>query len=262
MVVARRVGVVLRLGSVGDDENLHPLEKRVARPEPVPVVPFDLIERLANRNAAFLQLDMDDGQSVHQHGHVVTEVVLALLFLVLVDDLKPIVVDVFGVEDHQVGVVMVVKLEIKPALFLKFGGLLLDVVFLVGENLFVEPLPFLVREWPVMERNMVQLLHLNTQVGNQIVFARQRLQVFVALRLQRLDELLLQLRLRFVSAAPDLKVRHILVHHRELRQLRQLVIVHLRRLPELHQFLQPTRKLLPPRRNLLVKGSDDGRKGV
>ena len=58
MTLAGRVAVILGIGSVRDDEQLHILEQSAARPETLALVAVDLIERLLDIDAATLQFDM------------------------------------------------------------------------------------------------------------------------------------------------------------------------------------------------------------
>ena len=150
----------------------------------------------------------------------------ALVLLVLVDDLERVVRGMLGVHDHQVVVVPVVEREVEAPLLLELLRLLHDMVLLVRQCVLVEPLPLRIRERPLFQRHVVEPFHLLAQVGDKVRLLRQRLQVLVPLRLQQLDEPLLQLRLRFVRAAPDFHLGHILVHDRELRAFRQFVVVH------------------------------------
>ena len=53
-VEAGGVGVVLGVGAVGDDEDLHILKKAAPRPERVPLVTVDLVKRLSNGNTPTL----------------------------------------------------------------------------------------------------------------------------------------------------------------------------------------------------------------
>ena len=81
------VAVILGIGTVADDEDLDILEQAGSRPEALPVIPPDLVERLLDVHAAPFQLDMHQRQAVHQDGHVIAVVTLATLRNVLVDHL-------------------------------------------------------------------------------------------------------------------------------------------------------------------------------
>ena len=75
------------MGSIGDNENLHILIQAACRPEAVSLVALDLVKGFTYCNATAFQLHMDKGQTVHQNGHIVAGVMVALAFLVLIDDL-------------------------------------------------------------------------------------------------------------------------------------------------------------------------------
>ena len=68
--------VVLRQRAVADDEQLDVLEQARAGPEAVALVTVDLVERLADVDAAALELDVHHRQPVDEHGHVVAVGVL------------------------------------------------------------------------------------------------------------------------------------------------------------------------------------------
>ena len=67
----RCVRVVLGQRAVADHEELDVLEQSGAGPEAVALVAVDLVERLADIDAAALQLDMHERQAVDEHRHVV-----------------------------------------------------------------------------------------------------------------------------------------------------------------------------------------------
>ena len=112
MGVSCRVGVVLGLGPIGDDEQLHVLKQPTARPETVPLVTVDLVECFTDCDAAPLQFNVNHWQSVDEDGDVIAVGILSpgVVFIprsrtphfVLVDDLQPVVVDVLLVEQFDV----------------------------------------------------------------------------------------------------------------------------------------------------------------
>ena len=95
MAVAGGIGIVFGVRTVGDDKNLHILIQPGSRPEAVPLIAFDLIERFPDRHTPPLELHMDKGKTVDKDGHIITGVVCARVFLVLVDHLQAVVVDRF-----------------------------------------------------------------------------------------------------------------------------------------------------------------------
>ena len=93
VAAAGGVGIILRVGAVGDDENLDVFKKAACCPEAVALVALDLVERLADGHAAPLEFDMYQRQAVDEDGHVVARVVAARSLLVLVKHLQTVVVD-------------------------------------------------------------------------------------------------------------------------------------------------------------------------
>ena len=95
-IVAGAVGVVLGICAVGDHKNLHILIQAAARPERIPLIAVDLVERLPDGHPAPLQFHMNQRKAVDQNRHIVAIIMprtVRLLHLVLVDDLQSVVVD-------------------------------------------------------------------------------------------------------------------------------------------------------------------------
>ena len=104
-IVACGIGIILGVGAVGDDKDLHILKQTAARPEAVALIALDLVERLADGDAAAFELDMHHREAVDKHRHVIAVIVLgalALADLILVDDLHKIVVDILFVDQSNV----------------------------------------------------------------------------------------------------------------------------------------------------------------
>lgn len=98
MAAAGGVGVIFGVRSVGDYENLRILIKPGSRPKAVPLIAFDLIERFTDSHAAAFQFHMNEWKTVDQYRYVVSGVVCALAFFVLIDDLQAVVVDILLVQ--------------------------------------------------------------------------------------------------------------------------------------------------------------------
>ena len=104
VLAAGGVGVVLRERAVADHEELDVLEQPGAGPEAVALVAVDLVERLADVDAAPLELDVHHRQAVDEDRDVVAVRALRRrrpADLVLVDDLQPVVVDVRLVDQRR-----------------------------------------------------------------------------------------------------------------------------------------------------------------
>ena len=197
VLAARRVAVVLRQRAVADDEDLHVFKQSGTRPEALPRVAIDLIERLSDVDAAPLELDVDERQTIDQHSHVVSVAAggaaLTLADLVLIDDLEPVVMDVDLVDQLHVLRAAVVTGEQLDVVFLDAPGLVLGGVIAARDAFDEESLPL-----SVGEGDAVQGLELPAEIGNKLRLSCDR-QVLVGLGLKLGDELLLKLRLRLVG---------------------------------------------------------------
>ena len=90
VAAAGGVGIIFRVRAVGNDKDLHILIKTAGRPKTVALVALDLVERLADGDAAPLELDMYQRQTVDEDSHVVACVVIARSLLVLVEHLQTV----------------------------------------------------------------------------------------------------------------------------------------------------------------------------
>ena len=190
------VGVVLGIGAVRDDEDLHILKEAAPRPEGVPLVAVDLVEGLPDGHAPALELDMYQGQAVDQHRHIVAVVVLGpllLAHLILVDDLEAVVVDVLLVDEGDIFGGAVVPAEHLHEVLLDLPSLLHDMLVGVGDGVGEEPLPLAVGELVA-----VKGLQLAAQVGNEVGLLVD-LQILIALLGEHLDKLPLQRRLALIA---------------------------------------------------------------
>lgn len=205
VAAAGGIGIILRVGAVGDDENLDVFKKAACRPEAVALVALDLVERLADGHAAPLQLDMYQRQAVDEDGHVVARVVIARSLLVLVEHLQAVVVDVLFVQQVDVfGRTAVLPqhlhmIELNPA------RLFQNAVVCARDAVPKEARPLAVRKNVV-----VQPLQLAAEVGDERGFVVD-LQIFIPLRTQKPQKLLLQRRLTLIAVRPA-GIRRVLRH--------------------------------------------------
>ena len=148
-VISSGVGVILGVGAVGDDENLHILKEAAPRPEGVPLIAVDLVKGLPDGHAPALELDMYQRQAIDQNGHVVAVVMprpLRLAYRILVDDLETVVMDVFLVNEGDILGGAVVPPEHLHKVLLDLPGLLHHMLIGVGDGVGEEPLPLAVGE--------------------------------------------------------------------------------------------------------------------
>ena len=193
------VGVVFGVGAVGDDEDLHILKQAAARPEGVPLVAVDLVEGFPDGHAPALELHMDQGQAVDQNGHVIAVVVAGALVPadgVLVDDLQPIVVDVFLVQQGDVFGSAVVPAQHLDEILLHLAGLFHNVFVGVGQGFMEKAIPLAVGKGVVVEG-----FQLTAQVGDEFRLGVDG-QIGIALLGELLDERLFQCGLALVAVRP------------------------------------------------------------
>ena len=173
------VGVVLGECAVGDDEQLDVLKQTAARPEAVPLVPVDLVERLTDVHAPAFEFDVHQRQPVDEDRHVVPVGIpgaaLTLADLVLVDDLESVVVDTSLVDQQHILGGAVVPAKQLHGVFVDAHHLFGNAVVLSGNAGGEEPVPFGIRELKA-----VQQFQLGSQVADQVGLRTDR-QVLVGL---------------------------------------------------------------------------------
>ena len=211
VAAAGGVGIVLRMRAVGDDKNLDVFKKAARSPEAVALVALDLVERLADGHAAPFEFDMYQRQTVDEDGHVVARVVVARGLLVLVEHLQAVVVDVLFVQQVDVfGRTAVLPqhlhmIELNPA------RLFQNAVVCARDAVFEKARPLAVRKGVV-----VQTLQLAAEVGDERGFVVD-LQIFIPLRTQKPQKLLLQRRFALIAVRPA-GIRRVLRHNRAFRR--------------------------------------------
>ena len=146
MVVACGVAVVFGKCAIGDDKQLHILEKPAARPEALYAIAVDLVEGLLELHAATLQFNVDQRKAVHKHGHIVAVLTLPTLWSILVDDLKTVVVDVILVNETDIDHGPVVPPDGLHMILLNQCRPLRDAAVGVGQDTREKPIPLAVAE--------------------------------------------------------------------------------------------------------------------
>ena len=193
------VGVVFGVGAVGDNEDLHILKQTAARPEGVPLVAVDLVEGFPDGHAPALEFHMDQGQAVDQDGYVVAVVVAGALVPadgVLVDDLQPVVVDVFLVQQGDVFGSAVVPAQHLNEILLHLAGLFHNVLVGVGQRLVEKTVPLAVGKVVAVEG-----FQLTAQVCDEFRLGVDG-QIGIALLGELPDERLFQRGLALVAVRP------------------------------------------------------------
>ena len=106
----RRIGIVLRIRPIRDHKNLDVLVQPCARPEAVPLIAANLVERLTDLHAAPLQLQMHERQPVHEDRHIIAVRVCrrilprvrTAIHRILIDHLQSVVMDVLLVNQAYI----------------------------------------------------------------------------------------------------------------------------------------------------------------
>lgn len=174
------------------------------------MVAVDLVERLPDGHAPAFQLDMNQGQTVHQNRHIIAVVIPRPVLLangVLVDDLETVVVDVLLVDEGDVLALASVPAEDLHKVLLDAAGLVLNAVVGVGDALAEKPLPLRISEGVA-----VQLLQFLAEIGDQFRFGVNG-QIFIPLFTEQADELLFQRGLALVAVGTGLD-RLVFCYHR------------------------------------------------
>ena len=118
---------------------------------------------------------------------------LALAYLILIDDLEAVVVDVFLVNEGNILGSTVVPAEHLHEVFLNLTGFFHDMLVGVGNGIVKELLPLAVAELVTVQR-----FQLTAQIGDEVGFL-MNLQILIALLGEQLDKLPLQCRLTLVT---------------------------------------------------------------
>ena len=200
-IVAGAVGVVLGICAVGDHKNLYILIQAAARPERIPLVAVDLVERLPDGHPAPLQFHMNQRKAVDQNRHIVAIIMpcaVCLFYLILVDDLQAVVMDVLLVDQRDIFGTSIIPVQHLHIIFLNLPGLFGNMLVGVG-NYITEKLPPL----RIGKLVVVQLFQLAAEVSNQFILGMQR-QIGVALLAQQPDKFFLQFCLTLVAVRAHL----------------------------------------------------------
>ena len=162
-VEAGGVGIILGVNAVTDHIDLNVLKESAARGEALALIAVDLVERLADRDAAAFQLDMYHRQTVDKDRHVIAVVMHSAVAsgnLILVDDLYGIVMDVLLVDQGDILCTARIKAQRISRILLQLSRFLGISLVGVRNKVAEKALPLAVREGVA-----VQLFELNPQIA-------------------------------------------------------------------------------------------------
>ena len=163
-IKASAIGVVFRICSIGNNENLHIFKQSATCPKRITLITVYLIKRLTNRNPSAFQFNMNQGQTIYQYRHIVAIIVLcAVLFtkhmaqatlsaacsgihLVLVDDLQTVIMDIFLIHECDVLRRAIVPFQHLDKVLLYLAGLFHDMLVGVRNGIRKKLLPLCIRE--------------------------------------------------------------------------------------------------------------------
>ena len=110
--VTRRVGVILGVRTIGDNEQLDIFKQSAICPERIIAVSLDLIESFPNRHTSTFEFDMYHRQTINENRHVVPCAVFAFCGRVLMNDLQAVLEDmrlVYQFDVLKTGVILFVE---------------------------------------------------------------------------------------------------------------------------------------------------------
>jgi len=125
------IGIVLGVGTIGDNEYLHIVEEGASHPEGLALVAVDLVEGLFDIDPTSFEFDMNEWQPIDEDGDVVAETVLTctsvgFVGFHLVDHLEAVVMDIAFVEQVYVACFAIVAMEQADIVALNDQGLIFD----------------------------------------------------------------------------------------------------------------------------------------
>ena len=201
---------------------------RNVRPEAIPLIAFDLVERLTDLHAAPFQLQMHERQPVYEDRHIIAirmcrrilPRVRTTRHRILMDHLQAVVMDMFLVNQTYILRRAIVTFQILDIVRLDTARLRRNPVTRGCDGRFEEPFPLRIRKVIAVQRR-----ELRAEIGDQRRLIADR-EIGIALLLEETDERPLQRLLRLIRAVRRTLLPHILREYRTLLRTRDEIIVH------------------------------------
>ena len=196
--VTSRVGVILSVRSIGDNEQLDVFKQPTVRPKRIIAVSLDLIESLTYRHTSTFEFDMYHRQTINENRHVIPCAVFAVCRCVLMNDLQAVLKDmrlVYQFDILKTGVIFFDVLQLCCTVVLQQFGFIGNRCSCVREFCTEETFPLIVGKL-----DMIEFLQLLAEISNQF-FLGMNIEILISLRLQLLNERVLQLRFALISDA-------------------------------------------------------------
>lgn len=177
---------------------MHILIKPGTCPETVSLIAVDLIESFFDGNATALQFHMNQGQTIDQDGDIIPGIVASGTFLILIDDLQTVVMDVFLINQIDILRSAIFAGQILNIVLLDLAGFLHDMFIRIGNLSFEEGFPLFVRE-----AILIQTFKLLAKIFHKICFIVNR-NILIALFAKHLDKRCFQGRFTLVGIGASL----------------------------------------------------------
>ena len=110
-VIADSIGIIFRVRTVGNHKDLNILIQTATSPKRLTLIPVNLQICSFQRNAPALQLYMNNRQAVAQNCHIITIGMQAAIDLILIDDLKPIVMQILLINQPNIHRLAAVQIQ-------------------------------------------------------------------------------------------------------------------------------------------------------
>ena len=133
--IACGIRIVFRFCTIRDDEYLNEVEHRPACPERVTQITVDLVEGFLDRHPSAFQFDVYHRQAIHQDSDIIAVLMGTFFFLILVDDLQAVVIDVRLINQFDILRLPVIQCQVQDIPFpLQHLRLLLDTHLLITDH--------------------------------------------------------------------------------------------------------------------------------
>lgn len=181
-----RIAIVLRMSSIGYDEELDIFKKSARCPKALSLIAIDLIECFLYSYSSSLELDMYEWETIHEDSDIIAIGSHTIIGCVLVDDLERIIVNIPLIEDIDIFIFTIISLQYLHVIFLYRRCLLHDMLILIRDGSREEMFPLRITEFVFIE-----LFELFSEIGLEVSLTSYG-EILIGLLLELCDELSLQ----------------------------------------------------------------------
>ena len=177
-----RIAVVLRMSSIGYDEELDIFKKSARCPEALSLIAIDLVECFLYSDSSSLELDMYERESIHEDSDIIAIGPHTIIGGILIDDLECIVVDITLIEEIDIFILAIVTLQYLHMILLYRRRFLDDMLVLIRYRSREKMFPL-----RITELIFIELFELFSEVSLQVSLTSYR-EVLIGLLLELCDE--------------------------------------------------------------------------